>query len=727
MLQAAYPSCSCWGAAASDLLTSTDLFPLSQRRLPMFRSSLSSVRLNGPEPSPNPAGSTRRTKEKGSAGGREQRSKEPRPSGTPAEAGKPSSAAAAPPASAGGKGPKGPKSGPKGGPAAAAAVSAAPSAPALPAKRKAEAAPAPSPRPTPGPAGGGGRGRDRHPNDKQQRRDRKKHSHAAPAGPAAAADDEPPRKRPARIGEEGSGPQGPLRGRPEGSKGGAAPPQQQQRPGSTKADRGRPAKSGKGRRPEEREQRRAAPPPSAAAQPLASGPPAAAAGPKGTEKGAGQAAAKPGGGQAYSALDWRGELKALIAQRKATAAPAPAVPAPAPPKAPGAAKTAPGATSAPAPHGQPAPGKAPKKGAALAGDKSAAPAKPAAAAPAPAEQEAPRGDGKKRHRGEPVVAPAGASKPDDSDAPPAKAPKHARAAAAAGPSGPAPPTASWLGGGRQRGAAGGGTNPFQRARNGGESHVRAYYQQTAGVAFSFCVVIVTGLKPRSAPSPSCFPALLLPSGSPAPPGRPAREDEGQATGGEVPPAERNALQPGKSSLCHKGLRFSSMSHAPAFETHPLKLLHRRSSFVFPAVRMAPSPSSTSRGPPSSSPSTMRDSGSRPGAGETWGNDFQHETHLELLVLLTFLLKILCCMERSEGRGLRNEWLGASARQSLTHPRTRRPERPVDRALAWLKPKPAAWKVADFGCGDAELMDKAKQQVGDTKALCLRRHSCTYCT
>jgi ribosomal RNA-processing protein 8 len=37
-----------------------------------------------------------------------------------------------------------------------------------------------------------------------------------------------------------------------------------------------------------------------------------------------------------------------------------------------------------------------------------------------------------------------------------------------------------------------------------------------------------------------------------------------------------------------------------------------------------------------------------------------------------------------------------------------PERPVDRAIAWLKKKPKDWMVVDLGCGDAELSVKAPQ-------------------
>ena len=37
-----------------------------------------------------------------------------------------------------------------------------------------------------------------------------------------------------------------------------------------------------------------------------------------------------------------------------------------------------------------------------------------------------------------------------------------------------------------------------------------------------------------------------------------------------------------------------------------------------------------------------------------------------------------------------------------------PERPVDRAIAWLKKKPKDWVVVDLGCGDAELSVQAPQ-------------------
>lgn len=39
-----------------------------------------------------------------------------------------------------------------------------------------------------------------------------------------------------------------------------------------------------------------------------------------------------------------------------------------------------------------------------------------------------------------------------------------------------------------------------------------------------------------------------------------------------------------------------------------------------------------------------------------------------------------------------------------------PQRPVDVAIQWLKPKPSQWIVADLGCGDAELSTKASQKV-----------------
>ncbi|EOD26292.1 hypothetical protein EMIHUDRAFT_43605, partial [Emiliania huxleyi CCMP1516] len=39
-----------------------------------------------------------------------------------------------------------------------------------------------------------------------------------------------------------------------------------------------------------------------------------------------------------------------------------------------------------------------------------------------------------------------------------------------------------------------------------------------------------------------------------------------------------------------------------------------------------------------------------------------------------------------------------------------PLRPVDAILGWLRGKPAAWVVADVGCGDAEIAARAPQKV-----------------
>lgn len=35
---------------------------------------------------------------------------------------------------------------------------------------------------------------------------------------------------------------------------------------------------------------------------------------------------------------------------------------------------------------------------------------------------------------------------------------------------------------------------------------------------------------------------------------------------------------------------------------------------------------------------------------------------------------------------------------------------MDRAIAWLKGKPASWHVADFGCGDAKIEATVRQRV-----------------
>ncbi len=42
-----------------------------------------------------------------------------------------------------------------------------------------------------------------------------------------------------------------------------------------------------------------------------------------------------------------------------------------------------------------------------------------------------------------------------------------------------------------------------------------------------------------------------------------------------------------------------------------------------------------------------------------------------------------------------------------------PRQPVDVAIDWLRGKPAGWRLADFGCGDARLA-RTVQQV---HALC----------
>ena len=41
-----------------------------------------------------------------------------------------------------------------------------------------------------------------------------------------------------------------------------------------------------------------------------------------------------------------------------------------------------------------------------------------------------------------------------------------------------------------------------------------------------------------------------------------------------------------------------------------------------------------------------------------------------------------------------------------------PRQPVDVAIDWLRGKPAGWRVADFGCGDARLA-RTVQQVLDS--------------
>ena len=37
-----------------------------------------------------------------------------------------------------------------------------------------------------------------------------------------------------------------------------------------------------------------------------------------------------------------------------------------------------------------------------------------------------------------------------------------------------------------------------------------------------------------------------------------------------------------------------------------------------------------------------------------------------------------------------------------------PRQPVDVAIDWLRGKPAGWRVADFGCGDARLARTVQQ-------------------
>lgn len=54
-----------------------------------------------------------------------------------------------------------------------------------------------------------------------------------------------------------------------------------------------------------------------------------------------------------------------------------------------------------------------------------------------------------------------------------------------------------------------------------------------------------------------------------------------------------------------------------------------------------------------------------------------------------------------------------------------PERPIDLAAKWLKGRPKDWRVADLGCGDAELEDLVPQTVFGFD-LVARKPSVTAC-